>query len=66
LNLADALSVERMERLMALFLDFDSEESENEICECLFCSEFRKFHYPRSEYAEKLILNALLEIDSSK
>ena len=71
LNKADALSVERMERLMNLFLDYDTCEDEFEEhadleCECLFCSEFRKFHYPRSEYAEKLILNALLEIDSNK
>lgn len=69
LNRVDALSVERMQRLMSLFVDFDSEndlEIDDEICGCLFCSEFRKFHYPRVEYAEKLILNALLEIDSAK
>lgn len=72
LNRTDALSVERMERLIPLFLDFSSDserderEREDEICECLFCTEFSRFHVPRSEYAEKLILNALLEIDSMK
>ena len=68
LNKVDALSVERMERLFSLFRDYrsDEENEESEICECLFCSEFRLFHYPRTEYAEKLILNALLEIDSNK
>ena len=72
LNRADSLSVERMERLIDLFLDYQScgeeeeEVEESDICECLFCTEFRKFHYPRSEYAEKLILNALLEIDNKK
>jgi hypothetical protein len=67
LNRVDLLSVERMERLIALFLDYsDFEEGESDVCACLFCTEFNNFHIPRSEHAEKLILNALLEIDSKK
>ena len=69
LNRVDALSAERIERLMPLFNDFEEgnvEEDVEKSCECLFCSEFRRFHIPRVEYAEKLILNALLEIDSKK
>lgn len=67
LNRSDALSVERTERLIPLFLNYEStEEGEDEICECLFCSEFRRFDIPRTEYAEKLILKALLEIDACK
>ena len=69
LNRVDALSAERIERLMPLFVDIQAEDvniDDNEFCSCLFCSEFRRFHIPRSEYAEKLILNALLEIDSNK
>ena len=67
LNRVDALSAERIERLQALFRDYEVvDNDENEFCSCLFCSEFRRFHIPRVEYAEKLILNALLEIDSRK
>ena len=72
LNRVDALAVERMERLMALFSDDlvdelsedeNSDEDEDKACYCGFCKKFREYHFPREEYAEKIILNALLDID---
>jgi hypothetical protein len=73
LNKVDDLSRERIDRLLNLFLDkredIEKDEVEDEIendgyCDCRFCTEFKKFHYPRDEYAERIILNALMNIDS--
>jgi hypothetical protein len=36
---------------------------EIENCDCGFCNEFRKYHYPREESVERIILNTLMEID---
>lgn len=69
LNRIDALAVERMERFMTLFSDAgfeedtDEDSDEDRTCYCGFCKKFREYHFPREEYAEKIILNALLDID---
>ncbi len=68
LNSTDDIALERIERLMSLFEreggssgeDLDDEER---TCYCGFCKKFREYNFPREEYAEKIILNALLEID---
>jgi hypothetical protein len=44
-------------------LENEDDIVEFENCDCRFCEEFRKYHYYREENIERIILNALLEID---
>jgi len=64
----DEISTERLERLLPLFeklsdivyfSDENKELDELEFCDCGFCHEFRKYHYPRSEHINKIIMDVL-------
>ena len=67
----DKISTERLERLLPLFEDlsgiivFCDEANEDELneknifCNCGFCNEFRKYHYPREENINKIIMDVL-------
>ena len=73
----DKISTERLERLLPLFEDLsgiivfcdeDSDkdkEIENTFCNCGFCNEFRKYHYPREENINKIIMDVLVNLRTS-
>jgi len=75
LNKSDKIALERIKRLYILSKskdkgkkDEDEDEDEDEIndsefCNCNFCEEFRKFHYPRNKHIDKIILEVLIELD---
>lgn len=73
----DAISSERLTRLVPLFTDYIVEEEdivediiefEEEdmkqtinICDCSFCNEFRKYNYPKEEHIDRIIINVLMK-----
>jgi hypothetical protein len=72
----DKISTERLERLLPLFEDLSgiivfcyeeyNDNEENVFCNCGFCNEFRKYHYPREENINKIIMDVLINLRTYK
>ena len=70
LNSLDGITINREIRLYPLFniksdIEIESDDSDevnDEICDCNFCEEFRHYHYPYNRNVNEIITNVLSTI----